>query len=161
MKTINLSGEKGKGKFVIVDDEDFENLNKYSWNIHPQGYATRFMKRMHRVIMNCPQGMVIDHINGDKLDNRKENLRICTQLENSRNKRSFPKNTSGYRGVSFDKNKGKFRAFIWVNGKNKSLGYFKNAIEASKVYIEANKKYFGKFGGIFINDIIKVPVMAT
>lgn len=80
MKNILLSGILGKGKSTKVDDDDYEKYNHLVWHLSDTGYAVRKSGktvRLHRLIMDCPEGMVIDHLNGDKLDNRKSNLRIC------------------------------------------------------------------------------------
>src|ERR1035437_132783 len=82
-RTIPLTGYKGKGKFAIVDNEDYEFLNQFNWYMTDNGYAvyrhlangTKRTVRMHRLINKTPKGLVTDHINQDKLDNRKSNLR--------------------------------------------------------------------------------------
>ena len=92
MKKIPLSQQgKNKGKyFALVDDEDYEKDPKARWSFNPNGYAERkkgkTIERLHGFIMDCPKGKEVDHINGNKLDNRKCNLRICTQHQNSFNK---------------------------------------------------------------------------
>jgi hypothetical protein len=93
MKEIKLT----KGKTAIVDDEDFDRLSQYKWQFAVIGYARRtvYVKGkkgrqtlyMHRDILATPSDMFTDHINGNRLDNRKENLRVCTQAENNRNRR--------------------------------------------------------------------------
>lgn len=103
MKQIPLT----KGRFAIVDDEDFEELNRYKWYSDHKGYAARNSpyvngKRhviwMHRVIAGTPAGMETDHINGIKNDNRRSNLRIATTVQNAMNRGLSKNNTSGYRG---------------------------------------------------------------
>lgn len=150
MKTINLT----KGAVAIVDDEDYEELNKFKWQLHSEGYAVREIwnpggkrkrVRMHRVIMNTPEGMDTDHRNGNRLDNRKENLRICTRQQNLRNSFVGSNNTTGYKGVAFHKFSGLYHATINVDKKQKSLGYHKTPQEAAKAYNDAALKYFGEF----------------
>lgn len=89
MKKILLNNNN----YAIVDDEDFEFLNKFNWHKSETGYAVRCEKRktirMHRLIVNCPDDMLVDHINGNRLDNRKQNLRICTFNENIRNRKNI------------------------------------------------------------------------
>lgn len=140
MKTIQLT----QGYIAIVDDEDYEKLSKKNWCISghsPWLYAYRKGgERMHRSIMNAPKDMQVDHINGNTLDNRKKNLRICSLAENCRNvrtQRNLPK------GVH--KKRNKFRARIKINGTLQSLGYFKTPEEAARAYDEAAFKTWGEF----------------
>ena len=143
-----------KGRVAIVDDDDFAYLNQWRWKFNSR-YAVRTSGgishwktiSMHRVIMNAPDGMEVDHINGEELDNRKENLRICTRSENVRNVGKYRNNTSGFKGVSFDAEKvtRKWRALIQVDKKLISLGRYATPEEAARVYDEAAKKYHGKF----------------
>lgn len=102
----------------------------------------------HRLIMGSPDNLCVDHINGNILDNRRENLRICTNAENIRNQKRNITNTSGYKGVSWNKRYGKWVAFICFNGKNKNLGSFSTAEQAHKTYCEASSKYHGEFGRV-------------
>ncbi|GAH46575.1 unnamed protein product [marine sediment metagenome] len=102
---------------------------------------------MHRSIFPPPQGMCIDHINNNALDNRKANLRLATHRQNNCNK-LYAKRTashSKYIGVSWHKYKKKWYAQISVNGKRKHIGYFDDEIEAGKAYDEAARKYHGDF----------------
>ena len=87
----------------------------------------------------------VDHINGDSLDNRKSNLRLCTHLENMRNRKLHKNNTTGIRGVHWDKTKDKYRAYIRVASKAIHLGYYINPLEADLVYKQARVHYFGAF----------------
>jgi len=98
--------------------------------------------------MNPPKGVVVDHINGDSLDCRRANMRICTNVENVRNSRKRSDNTSGYKGVSIDKEtrlKKRWRAYINYKGKRMCLGRHMTKEDAAKAYNVAAKKYFGEF----------------
>ena len=90
-------------------------------------------------------GMIVDHINGNRLDNRKVNLRVCRLYENNRNIGISPKNTSGYKGVSFISKKRKWRAYIHIKGRQKHLGLFETAEEAAQAYETAAAKFFGTY----------------
>lgn len=155
---IELCGYK-----VLIDDEDYEKLTSYTWYINRNAerlknkiyyeckikdITGRHTIRLHRVIMNLKtgDGFVVDHINGNTLDNRKANLRICTNKENVRNQKKSIKNTSGYKGVTFNKRDRKYQAYIRVDGRRKGLGYYYTAKEAHAAYCEASKKYHGEFG---------------
>jgi len=153
MKKIKLT----QGQFALVDDEDFDKLNKSKWSINRHGknyYRPKNSRNMlmSRIIMNPPKGMVVDHINHDTLDNRKCNLRICSQTENMMNKKLYKNNEIGFKGVSktISKYKGKERisyvAQLKSDNDKRYLGIFKNPIDAAKKYDEAVIKHFGEFG---------------
>mgnify|MGYP001248554429 CR=1 FL=1 len=134
---------------VIVDDEDFEYLNHWKWQL-ASGAATRSKYPtgcyiMHRVIMKCPADKEVDHINNNPLDNRKENLRICTHAENMANSSIQKNNTSGYKGVYWNANRKKWQAQISVKNKVVSLGRFENIEEAARAYDKAAKENYGIF----------------
>jgi len=146
-KSIPLS----QGKFALVDDDMFDYLMQWKWS-YRHGYAyrkkgmpSRDNIHMHRVIMNTPDGMQTDHINGDGLDNRRANLRICTDVENKRNKGLISSNTSGYKGVSWNAPRKQYQAYIKVNNKVIFLGRYPEPESAGHAYDEAAKKYFGEF----------------
>jgi hypothetical protein len=146
-----------KNQFVIVDDDDFEKLNKYKWWIkghdnNSRLYVIRTIKinrkrkhiKMHREIMGFPEKKSIDHIDHNGLNNQKSNLRICT-FENNYNARKLTIGSSKYKGVNKREKYIAFRARIRFNKKLIHLGYFKKEIEAAKAYNEAAKKYFGEY----------------
>jgi|6_EtaG_2_1085325.scaffolds.fasta_scaffold08028_3 hypothetical protein len=158
MKKIKLS----QGKYALVDDEDFEYLNNYKWSalkdnktyyavssliIDPVTKKKKAIK-MHRVIMKTPKGMDTDHINGDGLDNRRENLRVCTHAENSRNRGINKNNTSGYKGVYWKKDRKKWAAQIRNNGKVVGLGGFDRKEQAYAAYCQAAKEFYKDFAKI-------------
>jgi hypothetical protein len=142
-----------QGKSAIVDDEDFERANQFKWclsvNRSTLFYAVRqfdgHMVGLHRFILNAPPKTIVDHIDGNGLDCRKSNLRICTNKENVRHQKLHVDNTSGYKGITFDKRVGRWQAKIQVNQKHIHIGMAATAIEAAKLYDEAAKKYFGEF----------------
>lgn len=159
MKYILLSGVRGKGKRALVDDEDFESLSKWSWNLDELGYARRTTSKryngvrkfkcifMHRQVNNTPVGLFTDHINHNTLDNRKSNLRTATKQQNHAN-REFTVNSTGYRGVIASRNNGsplKFHAQIKDNKKNIYLGAFKTSKEAAAAYNMAASTIYGEF----------------
>jgi len=156
MKKIQLGGHRYKNcpvqGYALVDNEDFVELNKYTWCIQ-SGYAYRRCKKsetvfMHKLIMKTPKGMDTDHINGNGLDNRKENLRICTHAQNLMNQRKRKNNTSGYKGVCWSKDSKKWMAKIMLNYKSIYLGLFTHKKDASVAYNEAAKKYYKKFASL-------------
>ena len=133
---------------AIIDLEDVEKVKKYKWCKTSKGYIlSNDKKLLHRYITNCPENMTVDHINKNKLDNRKSNLRICTMQENDFNKPILKNNTSGVAGVSRTKN-GTWRAYISLNRKQINLGHFKNKEDAIKARKNAEIKYFGEFRNI-------------
>jgi len=119
------------------------NVDNYYYFAHKSNYRHI---RLHRFIMNCPEGMQVDHINHNTLDNRRSNLRICTHTENIRNQKISQKNKSGYKGVVWHKRQKKWSSMIRVNCKRIHLGCFDTPEEAYAAYCEASKKYHGEFG---------------
>jgi len=155
MKKIPLS----QGKFSLVDDRDHEDLLRYKWSAHRNGntfYAVRhirigkkrLMEWIHRRILGLKpgDGKYVDHINNNGLDNRRNNLRVCTNKENLRNRTiKQSNNTSGFRGVYWNKRKRKWEASIGINSQRKHLGYYESKTDAAMAYNRAAIKYFGKF----------------
>lgn len=148
MRKIKLT----RGKEAIVDDDDFEYLNKFKWHYQAQGgYAFRAKqhgaRQMHRTIVNCPGGKFVDHINGDGLDNRKSNLRICTKAQNGMNRGRQKQNKSGFKGVVWNMRLKKWIAQIGCKGIKKTMhiGVFNSPIDAAVAYDNEAKKIHGEF----------------
>lgn len=152
MKEIPLS----RGLVAIVDDEDFEYLSQWKWHLFRTkdgDYATRNIRlnskrtkiRMHTQLMTPPDGLVVDHRNGDGLDNRRSNLRVCTLTENNCNRRGS--GASKYLGVSYKSRQGKYTAQIYQHGKGKQihLGSFLNEIDAARAYDRIAPSIHGEF----------------
>lgn len=138
------------GRTAKVDDEDYERLSEWSWN-GSGGYAKRQATKnnefnfMHRMVMNAPKNVHVDHINRDTLDNRKENLRFASQAENSWNAGLSRRNKVGLKGVSVCNKTGKYKATIVVHRRQIWLGRFDTALLAHNAYVTAAKKLHGKF----------------
>jgi len=150
-----------KGYTFLIDDEDYEKVMKYTWQINKQQeklgriyLQTRLPSKegrkhisFHRYIMGCinGDGKIVDHRDGNTLDCRKSNLRFCTKLENARNCKRNSKNTSGYKGVSYRKDIKKWIAGVYIKKHRIHLGYFPTPELARDAYVEASKKYYGDF----------------
>lgn len=153
MKTIPLS----KNRNAIVDDSDYELLNGYKWCCDSKNYAMRSEKRsetgrqkrsvvyMHRVIMKAKKGVQVDHINGDSLDNRKTNLRLASHSENMRNRKLQKNNTTGYKGVWYNKKRQKYIATIKTNGQSRTIKSADTALEAAEAYNKRALELYGDF----------------
>jgi hypothetical protein len=131
----------------VVDDSDYAWLSQFKWCVSA-GYAMNAkMGSMHRLLAGAKHGQCVDHVNGDKLDNRRSNLRIATHSENSRNRKRPKTNTSGFKGVSWHvkHGKGAWRASIWLNGKNRELGRFASPQAAHEAYASAAAEHYGAF----------------
>lgn len=147
MKLIPLT----QGKFAKVDDEDYEWLMQWKWHFNNR-YAMRWQNykklRMHREIMKVSDDLEIDHIDNDGLNNCKNNLRICTTAQNSRNRVRAINNTSGYKGVTWHKRGKKWQAYIKLNGKSIYIGFYNTAEEAADAYDFMAKQYYGEYANL-------------
>ncbi len=148
MKEIKLNGSKNL--VTKVDDEDFDMLSGYNWYLtgSGSGYAFGYKKgtyqkkgeqkqiSMHRLLLNAKKGDSVDHINGDRLDNQKSNLRIASHSFNMANRGKFKNNKQGAKGVSL--HKGKYRVQLVVGG-------FETKEQAAEAYIKLHTFYYGKY----------------
>lgn len=150
-----------QGEFALVDVEDYERLAQYKWRLGSKGYAIRTFKdvsgkkrtlSMHRVIMDAPPRTETDHINGDRLDNRKANLRICSTMENQRNRGIQVNSTTGFKGVSPHKASGKYEGKIGHKKEKIYLGLFSSPEEAARAYDAMARKLFGEFARLNFAD---------
>ncbi len=139
------------GGYAIVDLLDYEKVEGFRWHRHPEGYAHACVKRdgkwisllMHRLLTGVSNGSIIDHTNGNGLDNRRKNLRVCSRAENDANADIWETNTSGYKGVSYYRSTGKWRVAFGVQGKSYYVGYYDTKEEAALAY---NIVAFGLYG---------------
>jgi len=150
-----------RGKFAIVDPEDYDLLSRCKWCAVKDSntyYAVRSRQnkqiRMHREIMKVPKHLVCDHINHNGLDNRKNNLRICTKQQNTHNQKPRKTGTSKYKGVDWNKRQRKWRARIYYESRCHYLGYFNNEIDAAKAYDKKARELFKEFACLnFTHDV--------
>ena len=137
------------GKKVIVDEKDYSYLSTFTWSERGEGYAATTIAGvsiyMHRMLLNPPSNMCVDHINRNKLDNQRKNIRLCTCSQNGVNRALRESNTTGYIGVTWHKVAKKFQARIRLNGRKTHLGLFVSSEDAAKAYDEAAIKEFGDF----------------
>ena len=139
----NQNKEKSR---AIIDIDDIDKVKLYKWGLSGDYVFNKITGTLlHRFIMNCPEYMVVDHINHNPLDNRKCNLRVCTQDDNMKNQKKRINNTSGYTGVYWHKNTNKWIARITVNKKHIYLGCYDNLEEAIEVRKKAEEKYFCEY----------------
>lgn len=158
LKIIPLSQQgKNAGKyFALVDDQDYVRVSKFKWSVIKNSkwiYAGRTIKvngkqktfLLHRFIMNCYDDHLIDHRDGNGLNDQRSNLRIATNAENVRNGGRQRNNTTGFKGVSLVKSSGKYEAQIAFNNKTIHLGKFLTPIEAAKAYNNKAIELHGQF----------------
>lgn len=140
-KAANICG------YAKIDLADVERVKQCAWSKATKGYVycNKLKVYLHVFLLGKKDGLQIDHINRDRLDNRKSNLRRVTQGQNSRNSKIHIDNRSGYKGVHFDEGTNKFRSRIYVDGKSIHLGVFHNAKDAALAYDDAARKHYGQY----------------
>lgn len=132
-----------------IDLEDIDKVKNIKWGLNNEGYCkNNKIGMLHRFLMNCPDDMVVDHINHDKLDNRKSNLRTCSRQENNLNINVRSNNTSSVTGVSWDKKSHKWRAYIFLNRKQLESKFFDDFNDAVRFRKNLEIKYFGEFRNV-------------
>lgn len=147
-----------KSHTILLDPSDYDTFKDKTLYVNNKGYATHDRgKQLHRTIMDCPKDKVIDHINQDKLDNRKANLRICSIGENNLNKPLSSRNKVGMTGVHFYKPLNKYMAYISRDKKRHHLGYFETAEEAYYKYCAVAKNLHGEYTAERIKNIAVEP----
>lgn len=137
-----------KGEIALVDKQDYQRVIGLPWYKDKEGYARNSSNEyvlMHRFILKPPKGMYTDHINHNRLDNRRSNLRICKPAENAWNRTHKPRGSSKYRGVCWDKSRNKWRATIVVNKKYITIGRFKTEKEALLAREAMVSKHHGQY----------------
>jgi len=148
-----------RGQIALVDDEDFDRLNKVRWQARwnpciKSFYAARSFRKngnfkteiMHRIVMGAPKGVLVDHRNsGDTLNNQKSNLRFATHIENARNGKLRRNNILRLKGVRKNSNSSTYQVRICVKGRSLHIGCFHDPEMAARAYDEAAVKHFGEF----------------
>jgi hypothetical protein len=165
MKEIPVHG----GLIALIDDEDEALVQGFDWHpVHTNGksqtyanawvYSTNPPHRvyMHRLLLDVPDDVMVDHINRDGLDNRRSNLRPCTNSQNLLNAAKRRTNygtslSSTYKGVSWNKGHNKWRSYVFLGGKQIFLGYFVSEVDAALTYNRAATQHYGEFARL--NDI--------
>lgn len=159
----NIYGITNKGEKFVIDAEDFDRVKDYCWRKDRKGYiiangrnGSNKIVWLHRIIMRAKDDEIVDHINWDKSNNKKSNLRIATKTQNNINIKRKSNNTSGYTGVSVLKN-GKYKSSISINGKKYHLGTFDELKDAVKTRHKAEQILHGEWSGeINRKDFIKL-----
>ena len=162
---MSIKIQLSQGLAAIIDESDYPDVARFKWTVSRKNgkpYAVRRvhlgpiskyvyagkMVYLHSHLMSPAQGQVVDHINGNTLDCRRSNMRVCSSAENSRNRGRGKNNTSGYKGVAYTPKTGRWRAHIMVNRKGIHLGYFSTPAEAARAYDAAATKFFGEFANL-------------
>jgi hypothetical protein len=159
MREIQLT----TGGVAMIDDEDYARIARYSWRLNRKGRPVRtthaggrsICTEMHRFILEPPPGVRVDHIDGDPLNNQRANLRLATAAENSRNRRSLPGSSSRFKGVTWNRQCGKWQAGIKVSGRQIHLGLHVQEDAAARVYDRAAREHFGEFAYLNFPELVE------
>ena len=140
-----------KGQFTVVDDIDFDRFGHLKWRARisddiATGYVWAGSKLLHRLILDAPKGMEVDHIDGDGFNNMRSNLRLCTKSQNQHNQGLRKDNSTGFKGVSREHSSGLYEANIKLNGRQRKLGRFKTPELAHAARCVAVQELHGSFG---------------
>lgn len=138
--------ELPKGRLAIIDAADVALVRGRRWKATSHGYVVCRGQYLHRLILGAPKGQIVDHANGDKLDNRRSNLRFCTVAQNLVN--SAPRRSgkrSAYKGVCWIASRNRWGAQIQVNGRRIGLGFHRDELAAARAYDAAALRYYGEF----------------
>lgn len=139
----------GDGTKFLFDPEDAELVSSRGWHLSKLGYVAgkehRRERPLHRLLIEADSDLDIDHINRDKTDYRRGNLRVCSHQHNCFNQKRKKTNTTGYIGVSYAKNMGKYESYIHKDGVKYGLGYYSSPIEAAFVRDAAADYFFGEY----------------
>ena len=151
IKTGQYRSDAKRHELIVVDDADFDYLNQFNWHSNTNGSVSSSLgggeKRMliSRFIMQAPDNLEVDHIDGNRLNNQRSNLRLATSSQNKMNRGPRVDCKSGYKGVSWHKQRNKWTARIMADNKYIHLGLFENVIDAAQSYNIAAKKYHKEF----------------
>jgi len=161
---LKIESVRHGNHIILIDDEDYDKIKNITWHIgyerHSGGYYVlskiwvkeekkQYQIAMHRIIMDCPKGMIVDHINHNGLDNRKCNLRICTHSENGRNVKKHRIDTSSrYKGVCKKTKEKNYSAQITIDKKRIHIGTFKTEDQAAIAYNIAALKHHGEYASL-------------
>jgi hypothetical protein len=160
-----------QGYVALVDDEDYDRVAQFRWHIarsRGRVYATRGYRLsgrrydvlMHRFLLSTPEGFETDHIDGDSLNNQRGNLRICSPSSNQANRGKPSNNRSGFKGVYWAPQRGRWRSVIRVNGRLRHLGYFESPEEAARAYDRSAYAAWGEFAHLNLPDELKTEAAA-
>jgi hypothetical protein len=146
------------GLVALVDEDDFGPLSQWEWIATRSATGAKFYVQrkgcselMHRVVIGAEKGQLVDHVNGDTLDNRRSNLRFCSRAQNSYNRGPSSNNSSGYKGVSATPKR--WQACIQIDRKKRFLGCFDTPEEAARAYDEAAREFHGEFARLNFPDL--------